>query len=651
MFRCLAVASKNLSRTQPVWAPLKPFSRFLAKPVENLNIRTAAEDVRVKVRKAAAARLAAEKAVSSKAISKIEREEAMEAASFAREEVTAAMKRLHLEMRAASRKLQEPAAVAPSVAAKPTFTLKFKNFVADFPTTFRNLPALIVRELKHYWHGSKLLAADIRIATRLLFSMLNGRTLTWREHRQLKRTVADMFRLVPFIIIVIVPFMEFALPIFLKLFPNMLPSTFEDKLKKEETLKKKLRLKLDLAKFLQDTLQEMSSGNKTDASAAEFQTFMKNVRDGQYVSNEEIVKFTKLFENEFTLDSLPRPQLVAMSRYIDLSPYGPDAFLRYQLRQKLTQLRSDDERIMRQGVESLSVDELASTLRHRGMRVDKENARKMRQQLRNWLDLSLDKKLPSSLLILSRAFLITGIEEPSDVLRPVLGALPTEFIQDAIDNATATDAATKLERLKDEETLIAEEMALQQQMAAVSNVSGEIQSPSTEPVGVLEDLSPVIAAASKPELVDGPSDHTLNRLKDISGALEVLASESAVEKEREDLQLLQAAIASVAQSDTAVDKPTRVLSERLQSTLSKLNAEIDRVDKKIGHAMHVLRDADNDGAFTVDEVEEAAKYLKVRLTEVDREKVAQSIDRDKDNRVTLEDIKDAADDDTKSKNK
>jgi LETM1 and EF-hand domain-containing protein 1 len=41
------------------------------------------------------------------------------------------------------------------------------------------------------------------------------------------RTTADLFRLVPFAVFVIVPFMEFLLPIALKIFPNMLPSTFQ----------------------------------------------------------------------------------------------------------------------------------------------------------------------------------------------------------------------------------------------------------------------------------------------------------------------------------------------------------------------------------------------------------------------------------------
>ena len=44
---------------------------------------------------------------------------------------------------------------------------------------------------------------------------------------QLIRTVEDMFRLVPFLVFIIVPFMEVLLPVALKLFPNMLPSTFE----------------------------------------------------------------------------------------------------------------------------------------------------------------------------------------------------------------------------------------------------------------------------------------------------------------------------------------------------------------------------------------------------------------------------------------
>jgi len=46
-------------------------------------------------------------------------------------------------------------------------------------------------------------------------------------HFQLVRTVSDLFRLVPFSVFIIVPFMELLLPLVIKLFPGMLPSTFQ----------------------------------------------------------------------------------------------------------------------------------------------------------------------------------------------------------------------------------------------------------------------------------------------------------------------------------------------------------------------------------------------------------------------------------------
>jgi len=61
---------------------------------------------------------------------------------------------------------------------------------------------------------------------------------------KLQRTTADLLRLVPFAVFVIVPFMEFLLPVALKLFPNMLPSTFESKF--EAVCKKRILKEKDI---------------------------------------------------------------------------------------------------------------------------------------------------------------------------------------------------------------------------------------------------------------------------------------------------------------------------------------------------------------------------------------------------------------------
>lgn len=83
--------------------------------------------------------------------------------------------------------------------------------------------------LHHMKVGSIQLAKNMRESYGILAKTLRGESLTRRERQLLVRTTADMFRLVPFLVIVIVPFAEFALPVLLKLFPNMLPSTFTSK--------------------------------------------------------------------------------------------------------------------------------------------------------------------------------------------------------------------------------------------------------------------------------------------------------------------------------------------------------------------------------------------------------------------------------------
>ena len=107
----------------------------------------------------------------------------------------------------------------------------------------------------HYWHGSKLLAADTRIASKLLSRLVSGRNLSRREHNLLVRVLADLGRVIPLSFFVLVPFMEFALPFALKLFPNLLPSTFEEKHQKDEKLKKALQMRLGVAMVLNDTLE------------------------------------------------------------------------------------------------------------------------------------------------------------------------------------------------------------------------------------------------------------------------------------------------------------------------------------------------------------------------------------------------------------
>ncbi|XP_014746313.1 PREDICTED: LETM1 domain-containing protein LETM2, mitochondrial isoform X3 [Sturnus vulgaris] len=247
--------------------------------------------------------------------------------------------------------------------------------VIEAPGGKKSLRQRAVDELKYYYHGFHLLWTDTKVAARMVWRLLHGQVLTRRERRRLLRTCADLFRLVPFLVFVIVPFMEFLLPVFLKLFPQMLPSTFETESKKEEKLKKKLNARLELAKFLRETIAEMAKRNKADTGQGkQFSSYLHEIRpSGHQPSTQEIVRFSKLFEDELTLEHLERPQLVALCKLLELQPLGTNNLLRFQLLLRLRSIKADDE----------------------------------------WLDLHLKENVPSSLLLLSRALYLIDLKPQS----------------------------------------------------------------------------------------------------------------------------------------------------------------------------------------------------------------------------------------------
>lgn len=286
----------------------------------------------------------------------------------------------------------------------------------------KSLGQKVLDELKHYYHGFRLLGIDTKIAARMVWRLLHGQLLTRRERRRLMRTCADLFRLVPFMVFVIVPFMEFLLPVFLKLFPEMLPSTFETESKKEEKQKKGLAAKLELAKFLQETIAEMARRNKAAVGdeTQKFSTYVQQVRHtGEQPTTKDIVKFTKLFEDELTLEHLERPQLVALCKLLELQPIGTNNLLRFQLMMQLRTIKTDDEMIAKEGVPAMNVAELQAACRSRGMRSLGLTTDQLRQQLQQWLDLHLKENVPPSLLLLSRAMYLTDLTPKTPVIPPV----------------------------------------------------------------------------------------------------------------------------------------------------------------------------------------------------------------------------------------
>ncbi|OAY62967.1 LETM1 and EF-hand domain-containing protein 1, mitochondrial [Ananas comosus] len=541
---------------------------------------------------------------------------------------------------------------------------------ADWAVKFRHWKDEFVSTLQHYWLGLKLLWVDVRISSRLLLKLASGKSLTRRERQQLTRTTADIFRLVPFAVFIIVPFMEFLLPVFLKLFPNMLPSTFQDKMKEQEALKRKLKARIEYAKFLQDTVKEMakevqvSRSGEIKQTAEDLDEFLNKVRTGARVPNEEILNFAKLFNDELTLDNISRPRLVNMCKYMGIPPFGTDNYLRFMLRRKLEEIKKDDKLIQLEGVESLSEEELRQACRERG-HLGLLSTEEMRQQLRDWLDLSLNHAVPSSLLILSRAFTVSGRLKPEEAVVATLSSLPDEVVDTVGTVLPSEDSVSerrrKLEFLEMQEELIKEEEKKHEKEEKAKLKEPEI---SREDVALKEMTGPTAREAE--ELAKAKTMDMKEQLCNISRALAVLASASSVSKERQEFLSLvnkeielynkmlekegtdgeeeakKAYIAAREKSDHAAevaagDKVSSALIDRVDAMLQELEKEIDDVDAKIGNRWQLL-DRDRDGKVTPEEVAAAAMYLKDTIGKDGVQELISNLSKDKEGKILVEDI-------------
>lgn len=133
-------------------------------------------------------------------------------------------------------------------------------------------------------------------------------------------------------------------------------------------MKKQSKIKLEVAKYLQDTM----------------------IKSKEICSNDGL-----------TLDNLNRQQLIALCKLFNLSFLGPNHYLRFKIHLKLYRLKLDDKLIANEGIENLNFEELQAACQERGMNSFDVSIEHLQSQLQQWLDLCINKHMPLTILLLS----------------------------------------------------------------------------------------------------------------------------------------------------------------------------------------------------------------------------------------------------------
>lgn len=304
----------------------------------------------------------------------------------------------------------------------------------------------------HSWHwfknGSVLFRKNFSISKGLLSKKLKGDELTFRENQLLVKTTADVLKLIPFSFFIIVPFAELLLPVVLKVWPQMLPSTFDAKKLFGQSAaatdrSRRLLAKQEMLKFFSEISirQDMDALSKKAADdkvkvLGEFKKLLAKPRQaGQPLpSVEELQKVSSLFQSEFKLENMPMKHLEAICYILDLDPYPFRSHVILQLKRYMGQVKREDRNISWEGIDSLSREELVEANRRRGMAHQSDrDVSLLRQQLRSWIEISSNRSIPMSLLLWTRAFFVT--ENPD-----LLQIEPSSAHNSEISFTTTSDA-------------------------------------------------------------------------------------------------------------------------------------------------------------------------------------------------------------------
>jgi LETM1 and EF-hand domain-containing protein 1 len=251
--------------------------------------------------------------------------------------------------------------------------------------------------------------------------------------------------------------------------------------------------------------------------------------------------------------------------------------------------------IAAEGIESLDLVELAAACSARGIRTVGVSPARMRLELQQWIDLHLNHGIPSTLLLLSRAFAISDSVPvvkhvpAAEALQATLQSLPEEMKEETrmvYSEAVGAkvDPREKLELLKKQEAMIAEELKQEEDEkkrvlltvakeevkdaakvagakgaeAAVGKVEQAIRIADTARAATPETAAATVEKAMKEELKSAPAPSEgvvapaqkpttvipaaptpivdTAALKQLGEALEVLVSPSAFAPEMDDLK-------------------------------------------------------------------------------------------------------------------
>ena len=320
-----------------------------------------------------------------------------------------------------------------------------------------------------------------------------------------------------------------------------------------------------------------------------------------------IIKYSSYFKDELTLDNIPRMQLVNMCKYMNILPYGSEALLRFQLRHKIRTLQEDDQRILWEGIDSLTKMELREACQERGMRSTGLSKDSYKRALQQWLDLSVNKNVPISLLIMSRTFFLRD-----EMARPARIADESKSLAGLADTISGLDKDVVNEVIL--EVATSEEKSSSPEVMAIKLEVLETQNELIEEENKARDAAAAAAAEAKKKAEEEKLEKQNESIQSATAEDVSLTSSNVIidPKESTDNQ-------SAAQMSTDEQKSTVESQEAFKSTMPEKADDSEGKEIVSEHSSEEVKDQEEDKSLSSEEISAISELLSPDPVSVEKE--------------------------------
>lgn len=198
----------------------------------------------------------------------------------------------------------------------------------------------------------------------LFQGILHKRELVHHRCQRLLQAATSLFHLIPFVVVTLIPFLRFTLPMVLGFFPGVLPDAFRSGLRTRRGVGGRLGIGLRATGFLRSVTRRVSNKRSDNGLGSLGRLFGGAEASNVGLATRRIFTVDQRLKGRVALSGLAESRLDSLYHCVSLGIVNADGFLHCRVRQTLRGLGISSRVVIgRNNISDLALRRMGSTYR------------------------------------------------------------------------------------------------------------------------------------------------------------------------------------------------------------------------------------------------------------------------------------------------